>query len=101
MTRKGGQILLFGGARAGSSVTIDTVLLHYSEITIKGVFHHTPRHVRQAFDLICGGTVRARDYIIANKPLEATIAALELMGQQRGIKYAIVPPEGVAAPLGT
>jgi len=100
MARKGGQILLFGGAKAGTSITIDTVLLHYSELTVKGVFHHTPRHVRLAFDLICRGAVRARDYITANKTLAETIAALELVGRQQGIKYAIVPPEGVEAPVG-
>ncbi|MBX5448963.1 zinc-dependent alcohol dehydrogenase [Thermogemmatispora sp.] len=100
MVRKGGQALLFGGASEGTSITVDTVQLHYSELTIKGVFHHTPRHVRLAFDLICSGQVRARDYISANKPLTETIEALELIGQQHGIKYAIVPPEGTPAPLG-
>jgi len=100
MTRKGGLILLFGGAKAGTSISIDTVLLHYSELTIKGIFHHTPKHVKLAFDLISNGTVKARDYITANKPLIETINALELVGQQRGIKYAIVPPEGIPAPLG-
>lgn len=100
MTRKGGHILLFGGAKSGTSISIDTVLLHYSELTIKGIFHHTPKHVKTAFDLISSGTVRARDYITANKALSETIDALELIGQQKGIKYAIVPPEGQPAPLG-
>jgi L-iditol 2-dehydrogenase len=99
MTRKGGTILLFGGSKSGTSISIDTVLLHYSELTITGIFHHTPKHVKIAFDLISGGTVRALDYITANKPLSETIAALELIGRQQGIKYAIVPPEGVPAPL--
>ncbi|QBD76502.1 hypothetical protein EPA93_10970 [Ktedonosporobacter rubrisoli] len=100
MTRKGGLVLLFGGAKSGTSISVDTVLLHYSELTIKGIFHHTPKHVKLAFDLICSGKVRARDYITANKPLSEAVNALELVGQQRGIKYAIVPPEGTPAPLG-
>lgn len=100
MTRKGGTILLFGGSKTGTSLSIDTVLLHYSELTIKGIFHHTPKHVQIAFDLISSGQVKARDYITANKTLAETIDALELVGQQRGIKYAIIPPEGVAAPVG-
>lgn len=99
MTRKGGQILLFGGAKSGTTISIDTVMLHYNELTIKGIFHHTPKHVKAAFDLICNGTVRALDYITANKPLSDTIDALELIGQKKGIKYAIVPPEGTPAPL--
>lgn len=100
MARKGGLVLLFGGARSGTSISIDTVLLHYSELTIKGIFHHTPKHVKLAFDLISSGAVKARDYITANKPLAETIDALELMGQQRGIKYAIIPPDGTLAPSG-
>jgi L-iditol 2-dehydrogenase len=99
MTRKGGQILLFGGAKSGTTISIDTVMLHYNELTIKGVFHHTPKHVKIAFDLLCDGTVRALDYITANKPLAEAIEALELIGQKKGIKYALVPPEGVPAPL--
>ncbi len=101
MTRKGGTILLFGGAKSGTSISIDTVLLHYSELTIKGIFHHTPKHVKVAFDLISNGQVHALDYITANKTLAETIDALELIGRQQGIKYAIVPPDGVPAPIGT
>src|SRR5258708_23831992 len=93
MARKGGTILLFGGAKSGTNIIIDTFLLHYSELTIKGIFHHTPKHVKLAFDLISSGAVKGRDYITANKPLAETIDALELMGQQRGIKYAIIPPD--------
>lgn len=100
MVRKGGVALLFGGASSGTSISVDTVLLHYSELTIRGIFHHTPKHVKLAFDLICNGAVRARDYITASMPLAETIDALERIGRQEGIKYAIVPPEGEAAPVG-
>ena len=39
---------LFGGAQGGSAFSVSTTLLHYSELTIKGVFHHTPRYVETA-----------------------------------------------------
>ncbi|CUH94939.1 hypothetical protein P22_1008 [Propionispora sp. 2/2-37] len=63
MARKGGRILLFGGTKAGTSVSIDANLLHYSQLTIKGVFHTTPKHVQIAFDLIKHGVIASRDFV--------------------------------------
>jgi L-iditol 2-dehydrogenase len=100
MARRGGQILLFGGAKAGTAFPVDAAELHYDELTIKGVFHHTPRHVRRALDLIASGAITARDYLTANHPLAETIAALEDNGARRGIKTVILPPGAEPAPLG-
>ncbi|GAH79482.1 unnamed protein product, partial [marine sediment metagenome] len=50
MGRKGATINLFGGCTSGTSINIDTQLLHYSELIIKGVYHHTPYYVKKAFD---------------------------------------------------
>jgi L-iditol 2-dehydrogenase len=100
MARRGGQILLFGGVKAGTTFAVDATALHYDELTVKGVFHHTPRHVRLALDLIASGAIVARDYLTANRPLAQTIAALEETGARRGIKTVIVPPGAEPAPLG-
>ena len=40
--RPGGLVNLFGGCAPGTSVPLDTHRLHYSEITVKGVYHHRP-----------------------------------------------------------
>jgi L-iditol 2-dehydrogenase len=100
MARRGGQILLFGGAKVGTTIPVDATALHYDELTIKGVFHHTPRHVRLALDLISSGAINARDYLTENRPLAETIAALEDNGARRGIKTVILPPGAEPAPLG-
>ncbi len=104
MARRGGQILLFGGAKAGTRFPVDATALHYDELTIKGVFHHTPRHVHLALSLIASGAINARDYLTANRPLAETIAALEDNlednGARRGIKTVILPPGAEPAPLG-
>ena len=57
MVRKGGDVTLFGGAPSGTSFEVDTVLLHYSQITIRGIFHHTPYTVQTAFELLKSGRV--------------------------------------------
>lgn len=89
MGRKGATINLFGGCVSGTSVNIDTQLLHYSELTIKGVYHHTPYYVKKAFDIITSRQIDTVKFITADMPLEKLVSALELMGQQKGIKYNI------------
>jgi L-iditol 2-dehydrogenase len=63
MVRKGGFVLLFGGAKSGSVLEVDATLLHYSQITIKGVFHTTPRHVMTALELLKLGVISSADFI--------------------------------------
>jgi L-iditol 2-dehydrogenase len=90
MGRKGSLINLFGGCRPGTSINIDTSLIHYSELTIKGVYHHTPEYVKKAFNLITSHRINAEKFITADMPLEKLIDALELMENQKGIKYNIL-----------
>lgn len=91
MVRKGGDVTLFGGAPSGTSIQVDTVLLHYSQITIRGIFHHTPYTVQTAFDLLRTGRVDPEPFISGVRPLEDIVAALESHGRQEGIKYEIRP----------
>ena len=90
MGRKGAIINLFGGCPSGTSISLDTKLLHYSELTIIGVYHHTPYYVKKAFKLIENRLIDATKFITADIPLENLINALDLMGMQRGIKYNII-----------
>lgn len=92
MVRKGGEVTLFGGAPSGTSIEVDTVLLHYSQLTIRGIFHHTPYTVQVAFDLLKSGRVDPEPFISGVRPLEEVVAALESHGRQEGIKYEIRPP---------
>ncbi len=91
MARPGGTVNLFGGARSGTTFSVSTILLHYSELTIKGVYHHTPRHVETALCLLADGTVPAAPFITGERPLADLVPTLEATGRQEGIKYAIVP----------
>jgi L-iditol 2-dehydrogenase len=90
MCRKGAVVDLFGGCVPDTSINIDTGLIHYSELTIKGIYHHTPYYVKKAFDLIASEKIDTAKFITADMPLEKLIGALELMGQQKGIKYNII-----------
>ena len=58
MLRRGGTVNFFGGPPTGTHVELDTNLLHYSEITCKASFHHTPASMQEALDIISSGGVR-------------------------------------------
>lgn len=61
--RKGGTVNFFGGCPGGATVTLDTGLLHYSSLRLLASFHHTPRAVRRALELVEAGAVRAADFV--------------------------------------
>jgi L-iditol 2-dehydrogenase len=63
MVRKGGTVNFFGGCPSGASITLDTTLLHYSNLTLRASFHHTPRTIRRALDYIERGVIRAQDFV--------------------------------------
>jgi L-iditol 2-dehydrogenase len=92
MVRRGGTVNLFGGCASGTKVQLDTNRLHYSEITLKATFHHTPESVRKAFALICEKKIRSADYITGEAPLSRLQHVLRHMMNRNGdIKTAIIP----------
>jgi len=93
MTRKGGLAVMFGGCPGGTTMAVDTTYLHYGEVSIKGVFHHTPRYVRDAVDLIAHNKIDADALISETLPLSRLSDALQGMMQRRGFKYALIPGE--------
>jgi L-iditol 2-dehydrogenase len=92
MVRKGGTVNFFGGCASGTKVQLDTNRLHYSEVTLKATFHHTPETVRKAFALIAEKKIRSTDYITGEAPLSRLQQVLRHMLNRNGdIKTAIIP----------
>jgi L-iditol 2-dehydrogenase len=92
MVRRGGAVQLFGGCPRGTEVKIDPTALHYSEITIKSSFHHTPRFIREALDAIVRGEVRASDFITGEAPLAELPTVFRQMKNRNGeLKTAVIP----------
>lgn len=55
LVRPGGTVLAFGGLPRESRVEVDPFRIHYEEVTLRGAFHHTPRHVRVALAFLGSG----------------------------------------------
>jgi len=93
MARKGGLVNLFGGPPAGTTVQLDTNLIHYSDLTLKASFHHTPATARAAFDLLRSGRFQCDAF------LTGTAALDELPTVFRGMLTR--PAEGAAPDIKT
>jgi L-iditol 2-dehydrogenase len=92
MVRRGGTVNLFGGCPRGSHVEFDPTALHYSEITIKSTFHHTPRFIREALSAISRGEIRASDFVTGEIPLRELPQMFEHMKHRNGeLKTAVIP----------
>ncbi|MEY8413164.1 alcohol dehydrogenase catalytic domain-containing protein [Lachnospiraceae bacterium 62-26] len=90
MARKGGFVLLFGGTKGGSVLHVDAELVHYSQLTIKGVFHTTARHVMAALELLKMGVISEEDFIQNEYPLEDLEKAILSHASGEVIKNCIV-----------
>ena len=93
LVRSGGLVNFFGGCPSGSRASFETKPMHYSELTFRGVFHHTPTYFAQALGLIQEHRVDVEALITARLPLESTIEAFQMLSQKRGVKYALIPPQ--------
>ncbi|MBI3207844.1 MAG: zinc-binding dehydrogenase [Candidatus Solibacter usitatus] len=92
MVRKGGTVNFFGGCPNDSAVALDTSLLHYSEITCKATFHHTPAYIRKALDTVSRLDITARDLVNREEPLTNLLEVLRhLMSHNGHMKTAIIP----------
>jgi L-iditol 2-dehydrogenase len=93
LVRKGGSINFFGGCPNGTKVGLDTGLLHYSEITCRASFHHTPSHIRRALEYVAQGKVSANQLVNHEQPLSDLPKVLHDLAHRRNgqIKTAIIP----------
>jgi L-iditol 2-dehydrogenase len=92
LVRKGGCVNFFGGCAVGTHVTLDTNRIHYSDITLRATFHHTPAICRKALELIAGGRFQAQAFITGHAHLYELNRVFEkLMNRSSEIKTAIVP----------
>jgi L-iditol 2-dehydrogenase len=92
MVRKGGTVNFFGGCAVGTHVNLDTNRIHYSDITLRATFHHTPAMCRKALELIASERFQASAFITGRAHLYELNRVFEkLMKRSTEIKTAIVP----------
>lgn len=89
--RPGGTVHFFGGCKSGSTVTFDTTRMHYGDIKMMSVFHHTPEYFRMALDYIASGEVEVEKLITDTLPLDKVEYAMQQHIEGKAIKFLIKP----------
>jgi L-iditol 2-dehydrogenase len=88
---KGGTVVFFGGCAPGTSVRLDTRRVHYEELRLLGVFHHTPGLIRRAVSLLADGTLDPMPLVTHQMGLADVPRALDLMSRGEALKVLIRP----------
>ena len=89
--RPGGTVHFFGGCKSGSTVTFDTTRMHYGDIKLMSVFHHTPNYFRQALAYIASGDVEVEKLITNTLALRDVEFAMKQHIEGKAIKFLIKP----------
>jgi len=88
---KGATVTFFGGAKSGTTLTVDTVFLHYSELKLVGTFHQTPNDFRRSLKMLASRLVDGRQFVKETLPLSQLLEAFRRVKALEAIKYAIDP----------
>ena len=87
--RPGGLVNLFGGCAPGTSIPLDTHLIHYSEITVKGVYHHRPDTFARALQMLSDTSFNADVLLSGTRTIGETEDALRAMIAKQALKLVI------------
>ena len=90
LVRPGGTVVYFGGREPGAELRVDAYRLHYEELTVRGSFHHTPRHVRAALAFLASGAFPWERLVTHRVGLEG-VAGLFADPPRDYLKAAVVP----------
>jgi L-iditol 2-dehydrogenase len=92
MAARRGRISFFGGLpKDAPIISCDSNLVHYRELSIFGANGSSPRHNREALELIGSGTVPVLDLITHRLPLDQALDAFDLVARGEAIKVTIEP----------
>ena len=94
LVRKGGTVNFFGGCPSGTTVTLDTTLIHYSDLTLLASFHHTPRSIRRALEFIEAGVIKSADFVNGECVLNELPQLLKSMTEGNRVVKTLVRVNG-------
>jgi L-iditol 2-dehydrogenase len=88
---RGGTLVSFGGVAAGEILPVDLGRLHYQEISILPIYHHTPPDVAEAVRQLVAGEVPVGRLITARLPLAELPKALQMAGDRTTLRTILIP----------
>jgi L-iditol 2-dehydrogenase len=88
---RGGTLVSFGGIAPGPTLPVDFGHLHYEEISIQPIYHHTPADVAEAVRQLVAGEVPVERLITARLPLSELRTALRMIGDRATLRPVLIP----------
>jgi L-iditol 2-dehydrogenase len=94
---RGGTLVSFGGVAPGQTLPVDLGHLHYEEIGILPIYHHTPRDIAAAVQQLAAGEVPVERLITGRLPLSRLADALQMVADKATLRTLLLPGEGLPA----
>jgi L-iditol 2-dehydrogenase len=92
MAAPGGTVNLFGGCARDSTFTVPTARVHYDEVTLTGTYHHAPRYLARALEVLAAGDWPWAELLGPEIGLEALPDALAgRLHDPPPAKYTVLP----------
>lgn len=88
---RGGTLVSFGGVAPGQILPVDLGHLHYQEIAILPIYHHTPVDVAEAVRQLVAGEVPIEHLITARLPMSELRRALQMVGDRSTLRTILLP----------
>jgi threonine dehydrogenase-like Zn-dependent dehydrogenase len=88
---RGGSLVSFGGVAPGQILPVDIGRLHYQEIAILPIYHHTPQDVAEAVRQLAAGLVPVEHLITGRLPLAEIRTALQLVTDRATLRTLLFP----------
>ena len=88
---RGGTLVSFGGVALGQLLPVDLGRLHYQEITILPIYHHTPVDVAEAVRQLVAGEARFEHLITARLPMSELRTALQMVADRTSLRTILLP----------
>jgi L-iditol 2-dehydrogenase len=91
MAAKKGKVIFFGGVAKGMLTEIDTNVIHYNLLTIRGHYAYTNKQLTESFEMITSGKLNAKKYVTHKLPLEDVMKGVNLTRTGEAIKVVLEP----------
>ncbi|KAB2838469.1 zinc-binding dehydrogenase [bacterium] len=91
LTRPGGRVCFYGGCAKGTEVKLDTYRVHYEELQLFGVFHHTPAFFQKAVEYLSSGKIRPEGLVVGEYRLDRIHEVFRKGEKSNPLKLAVIP----------
>jgi len=88
---RGGCLVSFGGVAPGQILPVDIGHLHYHEIALLPIYHHTPRDVAEAVRQLAAGEVPVERLVTGRLPLAEIRTALQSVADRATLRTLLFP----------